>query len=99
MKDLCKKITAAIIAASVLFILLFSVFFIAKHVDHDCTGDDCPVCACLQQYETVLRGMETGMTVGTGICVPVLVLMIYILLFYGSVAGKTPVSIKVRLNN
>ena len=99
MKDLYKKTIAAILAASVLFILLFSVYFIAEHFDHDCTGDDCPVCACLQQYEIVLRGLETGMTAGAGVCVPTLVLMIYVSLICSSVAGKTPVSIKVRLNN
>ena len=99
MKDLYKKIITAILAASVLFILLFSAFFVAEHVDHDCTGDDCPVCACLQQCEMMLRGLESGMTAGAGIYLSVLFLMIYISSVCYIVAGKTPVSIKVRLNN
>ncbi len=94
-----KKIITGILLAEVLFSMLFSAFYIAEHADHDCKGDDCPVCACLQQCETMLRGLRTGVTAGAGICLPVLFLIISASLSCCFFAGKTPVSIKVRLNN
>ena len=99
MKAFYKKFIAGILAASVLFIMMFSVLFIAEHADHDCTGDDCPVCACLQQCEMMFRGLETGMTAGAGVYLPLLFLIISVSLLCHFVAERTPVAIKVRLNN
>ena len=98
-KVLNKKIIAGILAASLLFIILFSAYFIAEHADHDCGGDDCPVCACLRQCEMMIRGLETGITAGEGAYLPALFLMIPVLLISSFVAGNTPVSKKVRLND
>lgn len=49
-----KKI-AAFLAATAASIFIVSVAYIAAEADHDCTGDDCPVCACVVQCLTNLR--------------------------------------------
>ena len=60
-----KKIVAGIAAFAVLFIVLFSSFYICAEADHHCSGEDCPVCACIQICENVIRqmGSRTDMPV------------------------------------
>ena len=60
-----KKIVAGIAAFAVLFIMLFSSFYICAEADHHCSGEDCPVCACIQICENVIRqmGSRTDMPV------------------------------------
>ena len=34
----------------VIFVVLISSFFVAAETNHDCTGEDCPICYELVQY-------------------------------------------------
>lgn len=86
-------------AAAILAVMLLSAFFISSHVHHDCTGEDCPVCATIQQCEAILRGFGSSMPGGTILSVPVLLIIAIISLQSGSVTRNTPVSDKVRLND
>lgn len=38
-------------------------FYIAKEENHNCTGEDCPVCACIHQAEQNLKNLGTGLAV------------------------------------
>ncbi len=90
---------ACIMAVMMLLVVLLSSFFIAVHADHDCTGEDCPICASIQHCENAIRGIGSGVTAVSAVIVPVL---ISLLLISGGVAlfqFDTPVSTKVRLNN
>ncbi len=40
-----RQIPAWIAIVAVLFVMLFSALYISMHADHDCTGDECPICA------------------------------------------------------
>ena len=40
-----QKKTAILICMAFLFVTLASFFYIAKEENHNCTGEDCPVCA------------------------------------------------------
>ena len=55
-----KRIAAGIMGILMLFIVLFSAFYIAAEADHDCTGEDCPICACIQQCENTLHQIGDG---------------------------------------
>ena len=39
-----KRIIAILLAATVLFVMLYSALFIAAEADHDCVGENCPIC-------------------------------------------------------
>lgn len=43
-----KKIISLFLAIFMIFIMIFSVGYIASHLHHDCTGDDCPICFEMQ---------------------------------------------------
>lgn len=94
-----SRVFACIMAAMVLFVVLFSAFFIVSHADHDCTGEDCPVCACLQQCENILHGVGDGSIHAASGILPVVFIVGFILASYCIVVSDTPVSTKVRIND
>ncbi len=95
-----RRIAAGVTAFVMLVIMLFSAFYIAAEADHDCAGEDCPVCACIQQCETRMRVFGEGAGVQLSAVIPVLfVLLISSFLSAASFAADTLVSQKVRLNH
>ncbi len=82
-----------------LLIMLFSSFFIAAHADHECSGADCPVCACIQQCENTIWGMGSGAAAILAVIMPVIIFLRSISMGVPSILWDTPVSTKVRLNN
>ncbi len=94
-----KAVEAGIMAAMMLLVMFLSSFFIAEHADHDCTGEDCPICACIQQCENNIRGIGSGITATSAVIIPVLFVLHIISYFASSLQDATPVSAKVRLNN
>ncbi|MDO5146626.1 MAG: hypothetical protein Q4D60_06460 [Eubacteriales bacterium] len=57
-KALRKSAMAACVVF--LFVTFFSFLFLAKEVNHDCIGEDCPVCACIHQIKQNLEERGTG---------------------------------------
>ena len=94
-----KKIVAGIAAFAVLFLVLFSAFFICVEADHDCSGEDCPVCACIQMCETIIRQMIEKLVIAGLFCA----LAVFFLFLNRDEAAffvqETPVSLKIRKNN
>ncbi|HBE85922.1 MAG TPA: AraC family transcriptional regulator, partial [Lachnoclostridium sp.] len=43
-----KKLLAGFIIIAVLFMLLFSVYFITAETRHNCIGENCPICLEVQ---------------------------------------------------
>ena len=93
------RMTAGIMGLMLLVFVLFSTFYMAAEVDHDCTGEDCPVCACIQMCGETLRGTGGGAAVQPSAILPVLVVLLAAGIFAVSISKETLVSQKVRLNN
>ncbi len=93
------RITAGFMGLMMLVIVLFSAFYIAAETDHDCSGEDCPVCACIQQCESTLRDIGDGISVSSFVIIPFLFILLAAALFVTAVPSDTLISRKVRLNN
>ena len=50
-----KRVGALLLCAALLIVLSVSVVFIACEADHDCCGDDCPICRMIAVNIRVLR--------------------------------------------
>ena len=94
-----KRIAAGIMGIMLLVIVLFSSFYLAAEADHDCTGEDCPICACIQKCENTLRGIGDGTAIQSAAVIPVLFILLFSVLFVAEFSRETLVSRKVRLNN
>ncbi|MDO4293001.1 MAG: AraC family transcriptional regulator [Eubacteriales bacterium] len=95
-----KKICAFVTAFLVTAVLLLSGLFIVTHAEHECTGEDCPVCAELQVCAAAIRLLTEA--AGTGTIVIFAYRMIQkILLSYQSglcLRLVSLVSLKIRLD-
>lgn len=94
-----KKLLAALIAFVLVLTAFFSAYYISAELDHDCSGDGCPVCAVIQLCENFLRQAGSG-NVQPGFEIfrafDILFAAAFLSLF---LVKKTPVKEKIRLNN
>lgn len=82
-----------------LFITFASLFFIAKEETHECTGQDCPICACIHQAEHILNHLGSDMSAVVFMAIiPVFSTLLLFKLFF-VVLDRSLVGKKVRLNN
>ena len=93
------RITAGIMGLMMLVLVLFSSFYIAAEADHDCCGEDCPICACIHQCENTLRGIGDGAAVRSAAVAPVILILFAAAFVIATASQDTLVSRKVRLNN
>ena len=55
-----KKNIAVIACVLFVFVTLASLFYIAKEENHQCTGEDCPICACIRQAKQIVKNVLFG---------------------------------------
>ena len=68
-------------------------FFVAREEDHNCTGKDCPICAC------VLRNLGTTPAVGFFVSLVIFIAETVILPGFWIILSISLVHQKVRLND
>lgn len=90
---LCLLVCVGFVAVS-----LLSIFFVSTHAVHDCTGEDCAVCAQIHQVQSLLKQLGSYAAQVAPLSIALLLLFSTLLLFGHSVFS-TPVSQKIRLNN
>ncbi|WP_044915127.1 MULTISPECIES: hypothetical protein [unclassified Butyrivibrio] len=89
----------AILGMTMVFVVLFSAIFVATESLHDCTGDECPVCAILHQCENNLNQLGDGI-IALAVALIVITLPVAVISEIGNHRiYSTPVSEMVRLNN
>ena len=57
--DFIKKFSAFLVATTA-SVLILSVAYIIAESNHDCTGDDCSVCVCIEQCLNNFRTLGTS---------------------------------------
>ena len=95
-----KRFAALLLCIGLILVLSVSVAFIAHEADHDCCGEDCPICRTIAVNISLLR------TLGLAVLA---VLCLFFLLSvrparrrwerYASFFSGTLVSWKIRLND
>lgn len=93
-----KRILAGVLALALLLALVLCALCIAVEADHDCTGEDCPVCALVHQCENLLRQLAAAVA-AAALLAFVALLGVSAASYACAVRRATPVSGKVRLNN
>ncbi len=94
-----KRLAACIMGVMMLFVVLFSSYYLAEEADHHCYGEDCPICACMEQCENTLHQMGDGLIILIAAVLPALVFFFTVLPAVCELCRETPISQKVRLNN
>ena len=94
-----NRVLSVLLAASVLFVILSSVFFIAIEADHDCVGEDCPICYQISVCKHTLKSVwQTILVVNLAGFIGIF--LISLPAFTKKLAYNTSlVSLKVKLSN
>ena len=99
MNTVRQKKTALIICITLVFITFASLFYIVKEENHDCTGEDCPICVCLHQAEQVLKNLGSGKSEAQTTGLIQLLIGFVLPVCYAMFRATSLVSQKVRLND
>lgn len=94
-----NRIIAAIMGFMMLVVVLVSASYVAVEAVHDCTGEECPICACINQCENTLRQVGGGVELQIDSVFSVFFILIMAVPASVSLTAETPVSRKIRLNN
>ncbi len=94
-----KKIAVGIIGLMMLVVLSFSAFYIASELNHECDGEDCPICEFMQQCVNTLHQISDGAIAYAAAVVLIVYCLISVLDYDSFIDKDTLVSIKIRLNN
>lgn len=55
-----KRVTAVLTATLLCSAMILSSAFVVLETDHECSGDDCPVCLCIALCNEVLRQLSSA---------------------------------------
>lgn len=93
------RILAAVLCVCIAAFLLLSFAYEIKEANHDCTGNDCPICAHIQSIENSRQQLSLAVVAFGTFMVLVMratgIVLLHDLLFCAS----SPVQLKVKLNN
>ncbi|MBR5974354.1 MAG: hypothetical protein IK020_04135 [Clostridiales bacterium] len=93
------RVAAGIMGFLILGIMLFSTIYIAVESNHECEGEECPICFIIEQCENTLQQFRTGMTFRMPVILAVVAAILTFVCGIRVSAKETPVSQKVRMNN
>ena len=92
-----KRILTAVTMFMIVFVVIYASFYIAYETEHECTGDDCPICCQIEIYESALKNIASAVVAAAAAVV----------FGYGScvvrcaeiISARTLVSLHVKLSN
>ena len=93
-KFLCMAMIIVII-----FVSLASLFYIFSETKHECSGENCPVCACIHHAQQALRNLSSGAAAGQLMTVLFISLFVAFAVHFFVISCDSPVKRRVRLNN
>ena len=94
-----RRVFTIALAALVLFAILASFLVILGETDHDCTGEDCPICAAVAACWKTLERLAKLLAVVAVCAVAVLATVCGAPAFCRFLRKTTPVSLSVKLLN
>lgn len=53
-----RRKTALILTILFVFVMLFSHIFVIAEADHECTGEDCPICEIIAIVSDTIKGLS-----------------------------------------
>ena len=53
-----KRIISLIVAVAIFFVMLYSALYIAAEANHDCVGENCPICYQISVCENTLKNLS-----------------------------------------
>ena len=94
-----QRLIALIACLSVLFITAFMMFVVPHELEHDCCGEECPICACIHLVEQTVHSLSVTITSLISMFSIIVLLYTCIAEFNSGMPSCSLIKEKVRLNN
>ncbi len=94
-----RRMTAGIIGSVMLVLVFFSAFYIAVEISHDCSGEDCPVCACMELCKNNLSRIGSGQLIRFLLSFKAILILFTVLNFLYIFSETSLVSFRIRLDD
>ena len=94
-----KRVAAGVMSLTLLLVIVLSALFLVAEADHDCAGEDCPICAVMQVCVHVLRRFGGAATILLAVAAAAILFLFAAVSGAAVFAQETPVSRRIRLNN
>lgn len=94
-----QKLLSITVIFMLCLVVMFSSYYIASENNHDCSGENCPICFQINMCESTVKSIGTGVAAAAFTAVAVFVLILSSLKNSDSFLFETPVSLKVKLTN
>lgn len=93
------RIAAVILAVLMIAVVVFSSFTIAFESEHNCEGEGCRICECIEICIAILNNLGIRLSSAVSAAYVMLFLGVEAALVISVIKKETPVTTKVRLNN
>ena len=93
-----RGIKAALGVVLVLSFIL-TLFFIAFEAHHECEGEECPICICLDECVNTVKGFCNSLPILSAVLAAFTAVVLCSFAAAEGLVFNTPISIKVRMNN
>ena len=94
-----KRIIPLIVAVAVFFVMLYSALYIAAEANHDCVGENCPICYQISVCENTLKNLSLAVCAVAFAAAFTYTLCRSISACATAIPSYTLVSLKVKLTN
>ena len=94
-----NKIVAVLLAVTFLFVMLGSALFIAAEVDHDCVGENCPICFQINVCRNTLKSLSLAVCAAVFAVAFTYTLRVSISAHAETATGNSLVTLKVKLSD
>jgi len=93
------KILKAVLGVFVVLSIALTLLFVALESHHDCEGEACPVCACLEECVDNIKGFSNSLPILSAVLAAFTAVVLCSLAVSEGLVYKTPITVKVRMNN
>jgi hypothetical protein len=95
-----KPIISILILLALVFSLFLSEYYVISHIQHNCTGDDCPICIQIDRCLNTLQSLTHGSAAPQTISVALIFVFSTLALAEGFelLFAKSLVALRVRLD-
>lgn len=94
-----KRMLSLLAAVVALFVVLYSNIYIVVEADHECVGDNCPICCQINACQNTLKHLDLGVHTAATAAVFVYMICSGVSISAYFIQHYTLVSLKVKLSN
>ncbi|MBQ9015779.1 MAG: hypothetical protein IJ109_10650 [Firmicutes bacterium] len=93
------RYTSALVCVLITGVMFFAAFYVTSEAWHDCSGEDCPICAHIENYQSLLRTAGDGIAFAAAAALVCAIVSLTILHDPKVLSFSTPILWKTRMND